>query len=679
MAASQPANFNLQEFTDAGQLLVGGRLYTYAFGTTAHKTAFTDPDGVVPHTYTPDSTGDQYIALNARGELPAPLYLGTGSYDLSLKRADGSTVWTRKAEGVENSIRSLMDSLAAPDSAALIRFIQPAPDAVARPTQDKLCEVVSLEDFKLTTEADWSNAANRACAHCFKTGARLQLQGRKYPGARIEVHGTFDVEGNGATVDFLGVGYTIIAGAGAGTSAGPTPWILDPAIYNAAAYVPSMHGIATAVAVGDNTVTLASVDELNEGDILFLAGNPTSASSNGNYIPASFEFAQIHSIANNIVTLNGRTRNTYTTSGAAFNVPGLARNCRISNLRLKSSSAEAYQLTIRSALNVVIDNIEFAGRDTLGSATFVEGLTLHNLRTSGAGGNWSFARGTVAALLDGLLFQYRSGMTADTNGIFIEESCYDISIRSVRGYGASFSVRQMDMTGAVIRRAITVLDSTFDTANAPGGATSPFQCGTAAGVDIECVNSTFAGAVVTPNPGSYPGIADDALCWITGNQTNDRIKFSACHFKSATAGASFKTGSGALGSILFDDLCTYEGCDAPAAQYTPRGAWTPLVLAGSFTAIGGFSAPAYRIENKQVFYAGAVRVNGAASGDTLSVLPSRLRPPANKLLPAGSAQTGDGGVGSVLFSLDASGTLSARWSAGVAYFGLEGLSYALDA
>jgi hypothetical protein len=104
--ASQPANFNLQEFTDVGQLLVGGKLYTYAYGTTAQKTAFTDPEGTVPHTYTLDGAGGQYIALNARGELPAPLYLGDGSYDISLKRADGSTVWTRKADGVEASIRS---------------------------------------------------------------------------------------------------------------------------------------------------------------------------------------------------------------------------------------------------------------------------------------------------------------------------------------------------------------------------------------------------------------------------------------------------------------------------------------------------------------------------------------------------------------------------------------------
>lgn len=118
MSASQPAYFNLQEFTDAGLLLVGGRLYTYAYGTTTQKTAYADPAGTVPHTYTADGLGGQYIALNARGELPAPLYLATGSYDVTLKRADGSLVWTRKADGVEN----FAGAVGAPTGAGLIGY-----------------------------------------------------------------------------------------------------------------------------------------------------------------------------------------------------------------------------------------------------------------------------------------------------------------------------------------------------------------------------------------------------------------------------------------------------------------------------------------------------------------------------------------------------------------------------
>jgi hypothetical protein len=98
MPASQSGVYNVQEWTDLGTPLVGGRLYTLVYGTTTKKTAYTDAAGTIPQTYTSDGVGGEYIALDARGELPAPLYLTPGSYDLLLKTAAGATVWTRRAD-----------------------------------------------------------------------------------------------------------------------------------------------------------------------------------------------------------------------------------------------------------------------------------------------------------------------------------------------------------------------------------------------------------------------------------------------------------------------------------------------------------------------------------------------------------------------------------------------------
>ena len=67
MPASQSGVFSLQQFTNAGAPLVGGRLYTYVFGTTTLKTAYTDAAASIPHTYTADGLGGQYLALDARG------------------------------------------------------------------------------------------------------------------------------------------------------------------------------------------------------------------------------------------------------------------------------------------------------------------------------------------------------------------------------------------------------------------------------------------------------------------------------------------------------------------------------------------------------------------------------------------------------------------------------------
>lgn len=118
MIASQSGVFSLQEFTDVGAPLVAGRLYTYTQGTTTHKTAYTDKDGSIAHTYTSDGVGGQYIGLNARGELPAPLYLASGSYDITLKDSTGATIWTRRADPVDDSAAALRSDLASTSDAS---------------------------------------------------------------------------------------------------------------------------------------------------------------------------------------------------------------------------------------------------------------------------------------------------------------------------------------------------------------------------------------------------------------------------------------------------------------------------------------------------------------------------------------------------------------------------------
>lgn len=137
---SQSGVYNLQAFTSLGALGVGYRLYTYTAGTTTHKTAYTDSAGAVAHTYTNDGSGGQYIAMDARGELPAPLYLTSGAYDLALKTAAGATVWTRQADPTGAD-------LAASTGSALVGFIQAGSGAVARTAQSKMRETFSAFDF----------------------------------------------------------------------------------------------------------------------------------------------------------------------------------------------------------------------------------------------------------------------------------------------------------------------------------------------------------------------------------------------------------------------------------------------------------------------------------------------------------------------------------------------------
>ena len=180
MTASLPGVFNVQLQTDTGAPAVGYRLYTYSPSTTTQKVAYTDAAASIPHTYTSDGAGGLYIALNARGELPAPLFLAYGGYDLALKTAAGATVWTRRAYGSADS---------ATDATA---YIQSGTGAVSRPMQDKLRETVSLADFGAIpndpSKAAINTAAWLAAVAAFPEQSTAFLDGTAYSNAgRIDI------------------------------------------------------------------------------------------------------------------------------------------------------------------------------------------------------------------------------------------------------------------------------------------------------------------------------------------------------------------------------------------------------------------------------------------------------------------------------------------------------------
>ena len=194
MTASLPGVFNVQQFTDTGAPASGHRLYTYSPGTTTQKVAYTDQAGTIPHTYTSDGLGGLYIALNARGELPAPLFITTGGYDLCLKTPAGATVWTRRtyagsegaiggsssaAEGAgmvgflyslgyaAGTVGKWLQDLATSAGSTFIGWVQSGSGTVTRTVSDKLRERVSVFDYGakgdgITDDAAAFNAAGAA-------------------------------------------------------------------------------------------------------------------------------------------------------------------------------------------------------------------------------------------------------------------------------------------------------------------------------------------------------------------------------------------------------------------------------------------------------------------------------------------------------------------------------------
>jgi len=155
VTAAQPSYFNVQEFTSQGDLGDGMRLYTFAPGTTTQKTIYTDAAASVPHTYVPDGMSGQSLVLNARGELPAPIYCLPGGYDFTLKTAAGATVWTRRVEAP-------LADLTGAGGAALIGYTPAGTGAVVTNVQDKLREAVSVFDFMTSAEIASVKAGNLA-------------------------------------------------------------------------------------------------------------------------------------------------------------------------------------------------------------------------------------------------------------------------------------------------------------------------------------------------------------------------------------------------------------------------------------------------------------------------------------------------------------------------------------
>lgn len=100
-----------QFFSSIGTPLNGGKLYTYAAGTTDPKATYTDSAGTIPQT--------NPIVLNARGEPNSPIYW-SGAYKIELRDVLGNVIYT-----VDNYIDTLsvvntaLSGLQLPDYAAL--------------------------------------------------------------------------------------------------------------------------------------------------------------------------------------------------------------------------------------------------------------------------------------------------------------------------------------------------------------------------------------------------------------------------------------------------------------------------------------------------------------------------------------------------------------------------------
>lgn len=152
MTASIATPPKLQFFDANGVPLSGGKLYTYAAGTTTPLASYTDESGATPNT--------NPIILDSRGE--ASVWLGTDEYKIKLTNSSDVEVWT--VDNLNGPNVATLAMLAASGGSALIGYIATGSGVSARTVQSKLRDTVSVLDFGAdsTGAVDSSNAFQNA-------------------------------------------------------------------------------------------------------------------------------------------------------------------------------------------------------------------------------------------------------------------------------------------------------------------------------------------------------------------------------------------------------------------------------------------------------------------------------------------------------------------------------------
>jgi len=202
----------LQFFTEGGIPLAGGKLYSYAAGTTTPLATYTTSTGTQNNT--------NPIILDSRGE--AAVWLGAASYKLKLTDSNDVEIWTVDnitTQDAMNALTAFEASLASSQGSSLVGYA-PASGPPNRTVQSKLRDVVSVKDFGAVGDGttDDTTALQAAIAYCENA---TQYGGRALyiPGGRYKISGALTLSKEFITIFGDGAWESQIYAVGLATSA----------------------------------------------------------------------------------------------------------------------------------------------------------------------------------------------------------------------------------------------------------------------------------------------------------------------------------------------------------------------------------------------------------------------------------------------------------------------------
>ena len=167
MAALMPQG-KQQYFTAGGIPLVGGKVYTYAAGTTTPLATYTTAAASTPNT--------NPVILDSRGE--ASIFFSAANYKIVVKDSLDSTIWTQDNLPGDQAA-TIVANLAASTGSSLVGHIPSGTGAVATTVQAVLRETVSVTRFGAVLDGttDDSAAVQAAFTYVNGTGLRVTFPG----------------------------------------------------------------------------------------------------------------------------------------------------------------------------------------------------------------------------------------------------------------------------------------------------------------------------------------------------------------------------------------------------------------------------------------------------------------------------------------------------------------------
>jgi hypothetical protein len=123
-----------QFFTNAGVVLTGGKLYTYAAGTTTPQATYTSSSGLTAHT--------NPIILDSAGRVPGGEIWITENVQYKFVLRDSADVLIATFDNLYG-----ISNLALPISSVNVTYTQGGTGAITSTVQAKLRETISVLDF----------------------------------------------------------------------------------------------------------------------------------------------------------------------------------------------------------------------------------------------------------------------------------------------------------------------------------------------------------------------------------------------------------------------------------------------------------------------------------------------------------------------------------------------------